>query len=133
MDLLPNFYKNIVLNWAKCSSDPIDVRNILGQYLWNNKFITIAGRPIFWKEFHRANLNHLGQMCENKTLKSWNQIKREFTLNGNLQFKYMQLVNSIPAAWKLKIGEDQPMDLAYHSQGLLLCTRLIPTENLNSK
>ena len=114
MDLLPNFYKNIVLNWAKCSSEPIDVRNILGQYLWNNKFITIAGRPIFWKEFHRA--------------KSWNQIKREFTLNGKLQFKYMQLVNSIPATWKHKIGEGQPMDLAYHSQGLLLCTRLIPTE-----
>ena len=136
MDLLPIFYRNIVLNWEKCSSEPIDVRNILGQYLWNNKFITIAGRPIFWKEFARANLNHFGQMCENRTLKSWNQVKRDFMLNDNLHFNYMQLVNSIPAIWKQKISEDQPipdLELAKHSQGILLCTRLIPIENLNSK
>jgi hypothetical protein len=48
----------------------------------------------------------------------------------------MQLVNAIPAAWKEKIGEDQPipdLEAAKHTQGILLCTRLIPTENLNSK
>ena len=136
MDLLPSFYRNIVVNWAKCSSEPIDVRNILGQYLWNNKFITIAGRSIFWKEFKRANINHLGQMCENHALKSWTQLKREFMLNDNLHFKYIQLVNSIPALWKQKIAEDLPipdLDTAKHSQGILLCTRLIPIENLNSK
>ena len=75
-------------------------------------------------------------MCENRTLKSWNHIKREFMLNNNLQFKYMQLVNAIPATWKLKICEDQPipdLELAKHTQGILLCTRLIPIENLNSK
>ena len=136
MDLLPLFYKNIVSNWAKCSSEPIDVRNILGQYLWNNKHITIAGRPFFWKDFASANVNHIGQLCENGAFKSWNQIKRDFVLNDGLHFKYMQLVNSIPFTWKEKIIEAHPspaMESYKHQQGILLCTRLIPLENLNSK
>jgi len=45
----------------------------------------------------------------------------------------MQLVNAIPPSWKRLIREDFPPDLAPHVQGVLLCTRLIPTENLNSK
>ena len=42
----------------------------------------------------------------------------------------------MPAMWKEKIGEDQPipdLESAKHSQGILLCTRPIPIENLNSK
>jgi hypothetical protein len=45
----------------------------------------------------------------------------------------MQLVHAIPNAWKQLIRDDFPPDLAPHAQGVLLCTRLIPTENLNSK
>ena len=63
------------------------------------------------------------------------QIRRDFDLNNNLHFKYMQLVNAIPASWKQKIGEEpMPALESYkHHQGMLLCTRLIPLENLNSK
>jgi hypothetical protein len=48
----------------------------------------------------------------------------------------MQVVNAIPQAWKQKLAEDLPtpdLESAKHMQGLLLCTRLIPAENLNSK
>ena len=65
LPLLPKFYKNIVLNWGKFSSDPIDVRNILGQHIWYNKFICNAARTLYWKEFADAGLLNFGQMCEN--------------------------------------------------------------------
>ena len=135
MALLPQFYRNIVTNWEKCSTAPIDVRNMLGQHVWNNKYITIGGKPIFWKSFVNAGINHIEQLFENKTLKSWLLIKREFNLNNNLHFKYMQLLNAIPASWKHEIGEDlsPPIESCKHQQGLLLCTRLIPLEKLNSK
>ena len=45
-------------------------------------------------------------------------------------------MNAIPAAWKNKIAENLPvptLDEAKHSQGLLLCTRLIQTDKLTSR
>ena len=130
------FYKSIVMNWAKCSSDPIDVGSIYGQYLWYNKFIEVAGNPVYWQDFVRAGLCYIGQLYDNHEIKSWIQIKQEFRLADTLQFKFIQMVNAIPRSWKQKLAEDLPipdLESVKHVQGLLLCTRLIPAENLNSK
>ena len=48
----------------------------------------------------------------------------------------MQLVNAIPLAWKEKICNEHAfisINPYKHSQGILLCTRLVPLEGLNSK
>ena len=124
------------MNWAKCSSDPIDVGSIYGQYLWYNKFIEVAGNPVYWQDFVRAGLCYIGQLYDNHEIKSWIQIKQEFRLADTLQFKFIQMVNAIPRSWKQKLAEDLPipdLESVKHVQGLLLCTRLIPAENLNSK
>ena len=134
--LIPTFYKDILAKWSKCSSEPIDVRNMLGQYLWYNKHITIAGKPIFWKAFARAGLTHVGHLCENGKFLIWNQLKQKFGLSDTLQFKYIQLVNAIPLVWKEKIRNEHSLILNnpyMHSQGILLCTRLVPLVGLNSK
>ena len=130
---MPTFYKNILFTWGNCSSDPIDIRNILGQFLWYNKFIKNDGKSFYWKDFANAGLLHFAQMCENHEIKSWIQIKQEYDLNDTLHFKYMQLVNAIPNPWKQLIREVFPPDLVPHVQGVLLCTRQVPVENLNSK
>ena len=134
--LMPSFYKSIIANWANYSSEPIDVRNIYGQYLWFNSYIRVAGHTVLWKAFADAGLSYLGQLCADHVFKSWNQIRLEFHLHPSLHFKYIQLTNAIPTAWKNKIAENLSipvLDDAKHSQGLLLCTRLIKTDKLTSR
>ena len=136
LKLMPLFYKNIIANWKHYSSEPIDVRNILGQYLWHNTYIRIAGHTFLWKDFADAGLSHLGQLCADHRFKTWNQVRLEFHLNQNLQFKFLQLLNSIPTAWKNMIAEVLPipeLEEAMHTQGLLLCTRMVPVDKLTSK
>jgi len=109
---------------------------MLGQYLWYNKHITIAGKPIFWKAFARSGLTHVGHLCQNGKFLIWNQLKQKFGLSDTLQFKYIQLVNAIPLVWKEKIRNEHSfisINPYMHSQGILLCTRLVPLEGLNSK
>jgi hypothetical protein len=112
------------------------VRNILGQYLWHNTYIRIAGHTVLWENFADAGLSHLGQLCADHGLKTWNQVGLEFQLNQNLQFKFLQLLNAIPILWKNMIAEVLPipdLEEAKHTQGLLHCTRMVPTEKLTSK
>ena len=136
LPLMPIFYKSIIANWANYSSEPIDVRNIYGQFLWYNSYIRVAGHTVLWKAFLDAGLTHLGQLCADHVFKTWNQVRQEFQLHPNLQFKFFQLMNAIPVAWKNKIAENLPvpnLDEAMHSQGLLLCTRLLQTDKLTSR
>ena len=39
-------------------------------------------------------------MKENGEIKSWNDLKNEFKLKQQLNFKWMQFVNAIPSNWK---------------------------------
>ena len=134
--MLPKFYKNIITKWASCSTDPIDIGNVLGQRLWQNSFITISNKPVFIKKFCDANLCFVYQLFENGRVKSWNQIKDEFGLEQRLHFKYVQLIDSLPTSWKKQINENQLLVAdasVQHCQGILHCTRLLPLERLTSK
>ena len=68
---IPIFYKSILKNWSKCSSYPIDIRNYLSQYLWENEYIKIANKPFTIKEFFSANLRFVYQMFTNGRPKTW--------------------------------------------------------------
>ena len=68
--------------------------------------------------------------------KTWAFFKNEFGLAQNLLFKYIQLVNSIPIDWKNKISAEPDFridEMSYHSQGILVCTRLVKVNMLVSK
>ena len=133
---LPVFYKNILKNWSKYSSPPIDIRNFLSQYLWENDFIRIANKPFTFREFYNNNIRFVHQMFSNGRPKTWEFFKNEFGLDQQLSFKYIQLVNSIPRDWKNKILAEPDFridETCYHSQGILVCTRLVKVDMLVSK
>jgi hypothetical protein len=47
---LPAFYKNVLAVWQELNSkDPIDAKEIQHEILWNNRFIRINGKSIYYK------------------------------------------------------------------------------------
>ena len=76
---------------------------IASQQLWYNRFITINNKTVFLPKWSKSNLNFIGQLFDDKKLKPWNELRKEFSLANTDHFKYMQLCNAIPSSCKTSI------------------------------
>ena len=86
---VPNFYKEMITNWAKClSGSPSLPSAILSQFLWFNSNIKIDNKSIFISDFASKNINFVGQIFhENGKTKSWDYIKSECNLQSKLKYR----------------------------------------------
>ena len=51
---IPQFYKQIFEYWFQLySSQPISTNDILNEKLWNNKYILIDEKPVYYKTWHQ--------------------------------------------------------------------------------
>ena len=133
---LPLFYQNMIIQWKDCSSPLLTARNIVTHCLWHNHYLKIANNTFHFKGFEVRNLNYIYQLFNNNgSVKTWNQISEEFTLDASLHFKYLQIVNAIPPSWKRMIFEniDTPYEITSPTRGIQQCTRTILLEKLQSK
>ena len=132
---IPKFYKNLIEQWNYCSNSPQDAVNIFSQCLWHNINLKIDNNTFFIQEFASSGLNHIYQLFnQNGQAKTWNQLKIEFHLNPIWNFKYVQLIDSIPRRWKQIIYENNDQINNINTNlGILQCTRIVPLENLTSK
>ena len=64
-DNYPEFYKSIVYLWIRISfTDPQSEHDILSQALWNNKYILIKMKPIFFLEFYQKGINTVNDLID---------------------------------------------------------------------
>ena len=125
----------MIEQWNYCSNSPQDAVNIFSQCLWHNINLKIDNNTFFIQEFASSGLNHIYQLFnQNGQAKTWNQLKIEFHLNPIWNFKYVQLIDSIPRRWKQIIYENNDQINNINTNlGILQCTRIVPLENLTSK
>ena len=71
----PAFYINVLKSWADAQGgqerddDRANPGNII---LWKNKNVTIAGKPIYWKDWHAAGIERICDLLnENSKLLSY--------------------------------------------------------------
>ena len=130
---LPLFYRNIVALWKNCSTPPLTADCILSQCFWHNEYIKIDNSTFIFKEFELAGLNYLYQIINpNGSIKPWIEIRDTYALNNRLHFKYLQLSNAIPLAWRL-IQPDDALNVPNPMKGLIQSTRILPLSELTSK
>ena len=133
---LPQFYKNIVNQWCDLAYvEPLLPNAIQNQMLWNNAKIKINNNSI--KRFIE-NINFVGDLYDtNGNIRSWNDMRTLYSLPNSLHFKYMQLIDAIPARWKnkitLSIDNFLEANNTNRAQHILYLTRQLPLENLTSK
>ena len=67
----------------------------------------------------------------------WNDIRTLYNLPNSLHFRYVQLVDAIPASWKFEISQNRDAFIEANNtnrtQHMLFLTRQLPLENITSK
>ena len=104
---MPAFYIDVLKSWADAQGalerddDRANPGNII---LWNNKNITIAGKSIYWKDWHAAGIERICDLLnENSKLLSYEDfcslllistvLLRPFQTNGNVQLSGWTLIS----------------------------------------
>ena len=104
LEKFTNFYKSLFQQWSfTFNSDLKAASCIASQQLWYNRFITINNKTVFFPKWSKSQLNVIGQLFDDKKLKPWNELRKEFSLANTDHFKYVQLCNAIPSSWKTSI------------------------------
>ena len=98
----PNYYRQILSKWMKhFSSHPILPSMIASECLLYNENIKIDGKNIYYQSpFSENGLNYVGQLFENNHVKTWLQIKHEFSSKEKHMFAFFQIIHALPKQWK---------------------------------
>ena len=57
---LPEFYREIIALWQDLiASNPKNRHEVLEQILWNNKFITLKGKSVYFFQWHQSGMKSL--------------------------------------------------------------------------
>ena len=51
---MPQFYVDVLKAWGDVKGDnnPQDCAQVKDEILWNNRYITIAGKSVYYKDLH---------------------------------------------------------------------------------
>ena len=107
----------------------------MSSFLWFNKHILIEKKSIFFRDYSDKGLNFVYQLFDNNgNVKSWSSIKKEFGFNKISNFKWQQLIHTLPPSWKKIIKEtDNADNLLLPNLHLIKKNTLIGIEKLNPR
>ena len=82
---MPVFYTDILKTWAEIQgleSNLQDRHNIREVIIWNNKNITIAGKSLYWRDWHAAGILRIKDLLdESGNFLSYDKLRRKTGLN----------------------------------------------------
>ena len=103
LNKLLTFYQELINLWTKiCSTEPKNMAEILGQSLWNNKFIRCKDKPIFYRQLSDRGINTISDLItEDRKFLRWSQARDKYKLSNKDVMKWLGLIESIPRDWKV--------------------------------
>ena len=94
-----NFYKEALEAWQKLTvSTPESKEQILEEIIWNNRFITIDGSSVYYKQWHEAGVTKIGDIFQEDSFLTFNDFASTFQIKTNF-LKYYGLCHAIPKKW----------------------------------
>ena len=102
---LPIFYRELIQLWRKiCDTEPTQSSEILGQSVWNNRFILCKRDPIFYNELYSKGIGTVYDlMCQDHKLLDWNAAQQKYGLAGKDVMKWFGIIKAIPTHMEKKL------------------------------
>ncbi len=95
----PKFYQDIQNYWSDArtvDNTNIKVEMIQDQVIWNNRYITIAKRPFYWKRWATNEIIFIKDLLgNNNKLMGHTEINNKYDIQSNF-FDILQIRQSIP-------------------------------------
>ena len=109
---ISHFYVNVHNSWCEVHSrEPEGVQEILQEFLWNNKFITIEGKPLFWRDWVAKGICKIKDLIdEHGNFLDHNRISEKFQVNCNF-INTLQIRLSIPLSWRKSISDSSNLQI----------------------
>ena len=99
---LPAFYKQIIFYWQDiATATPKDKNEVLSQPIWNNRFLTVNKKMVFFPHWYQAGIKQISDLfdsCEGHFL-PFNSFCNKFNVKCNF-LQYYRILSSIPQNWK---------------------------------
>ena len=74
---------------------------ILAQSLWNNKFVKVKPKSLYTIFLVRKGIKTINDLIDIEgSIKNWETISKEFTLNPMHVLEWYEVCSSIPNKWK---------------------------------
>ncbi len=129
---IPPFYFNAFKLWSEINcTNPANVDDVCKQSIWNNKFILINNKSVYYAKFQEAGFHTIYDFFEDentiKDISGFNNFTRVD------QMKYYGLISAIPKQWRKMIREN---GLKYHDKleyGINLLNGFTPLDKIISK
>ena len=100
-----SFWRSVVESWAEHVQETAEASNLLSQPLWNNVFIKIENKSVFYKTWYIKNLRFVNDLVdESGIFMSPTELINTFNLKCTLLQAY-RIMCVIPNSWKSKIRE----------------------------
>ena len=105
-------HKNVLAVWQELNSrDPIDAKEIQQEILWNNRFIMISGKSIYYKTWVNKGILRVCNLLDTHgQFLCFEDFKCKFGVRCTF-LDYAGVLAAIPKLWKSKILGISPMDV----------------------
>ena len=95
-----DFYKDVLLIWQTVNQHtPRTKEQILEEIIWNNRFIRIEDRSVYYKEWHKSGVTKVKDILDKNKFLTPNQFCNKFRLKSSNFLKYLALCSAIPRDW----------------------------------
>ena len=79
---------------------PLNKNDVENEVIWNNRFITIAGKSVFLRPWYEAGVKYIKDlMSPDGNLLTFNEFQHIFGIKTHF-LQYLGLLNAIPTSWK---------------------------------
>ena len=108
------FYNEVLSLWSEIKYDLIEEEeDVLNQYIWYNRYITINKKTLCSKEYERKGILKIGHIVKaNGTFKSFEEVKTEFEMHQTNYLFYLSLKKAIPQEWKLLLHRNMVVKMS---------------------
>ena len=118
---LPKFYEECLKSFAKCSAasrasvQRLNGNDLAKMILWNNKFICIGGKSVYFKTMAGNGIIKIGDLISdnNELIVKNNRRLRELNISPLDAFRLFALIDALPLEWReglktISYIEDEP-------------------------
>ena len=101
---VPSVYRDILAAWQEFhSKNPSTTMEYLHETIWNNRFIRIGGKPVFYSSWYRKGVTKIYHLLNKRgNFLSRPNFQRKYGLSVNF-LTYNGLLAAIPDKWKKSI------------------------------